>query len=75
MGVVGESERADLGLIFIIIVVWVIGSDINTRKALERREERGDHGGANPVSYLIEVLHGYDGGGVCGGVVVVFHCV
>lgn len=65
----------------IVIFIRIHGGNIDAREALERRKEGGDHGGADPISYIIQILHRYNavggvGGGGAGGVdviVAVFH--
>jgi len=71
-----ESERA-----IIIIIIRICGGNIDAREAFKGRKESGDHGGADPISYIIQILHRYNavggvGGGGAGGVdviVAVFH--
>jgi len=71
-----ESERA-----IIIIIIRICGGNIDAREAFKGRKEGGDHGGADPISYIIQILHRYNavggvGGGGAGGVdviVAVFH--
>lgn len=64
-GVVGEGERAVLGLIF-VVVVRVGGAEIDAGTAFEGGEEGGGHGGADPARHLVQLLPRYD-------TVAVFH--
>ena len=73
-----ESERTILCLV--VIVIRIHGGNIDAREALKRRKEGGDHGGADPISYIIQILHRYNAAvGGCGDggvdvIVAVLHC-
>jgi hypothetical protein len=70
-----ESERA-----IIIIIIRICGGNIDAREAFKGRKEGGDHGGADPISYIIQILHRYNAAvGGCGDggvdvIVAVLHC-
>ncbi|KAJ6326570.1 hypothetical protein OIU78_013634 [Salix suchowensis] len=69
-----ESERA----IIIIVIIRICGGNIDAREAFKGGEEGGDHGGADPIGYIVQILHRYNAvGGRCAGcvdvIVAVFH--
>ena len=71
VGEIGESERAVVGLV-VVIVVGVHGGDVDAGEALEGGEEGGGDGGADPAGDLVNGLPGDYGGVVIVGVGV-FH--